>query len=151
MARVLAAVVVGLCVSVGVHAFSQGAPDTTCGNITPVHGASPQTTPAPYTVTPGAVRVIAGEKMLVTLEAAAGESFMGFLLQARTADTDQVAGTFFTTDHKYLNCDNGMNVSIVHYRILCFGLSNVLWPLISSVISAILLKKKRISQTNFVL
>lgn len=118
--RVLAAFVVGVFVSVGVHGFSLGAPDTTCGNITPGHGVSPQTTPAPYTVTPGAVRVIAGEKMLVTLEAAAGESFMGFLLQARTADTDQVAGTFFTTDHKYLNCDNGMNVSTVctvHYIV----------------------------------
>ncbi|KAK4319539.1 hypothetical protein Pmani_009527 [Petrolisthes manimaculis] len=114
VARVLAAVVVGMCVSVGVHAFSQGAPDTTCGNITPVHGTTFQTTPAPYTVTPGAARVIAGEKMLVTLEAAAGESFMGFLLQARTADTDQVTGTFFTTDHKYLNCDNGMNNAVTH-------------------------------------
>lgn len=92
--------------------FSIGAPDTTCGNLEPVHGVPRQSTPAPYTLTPSVVEIEGGKQMLVTLEATGGTAFKGFLLQARNSDTQEVVGTFFTTDHKYLNCENGMNVSI---------------------------------------
>lgn len=115
LARVLAAVVVAtVCVGAGVRGFSQGAPDTTCGNMEPVHGFRSQTSKAPYTITPGAAQVTAGKQIEVMLEANAGEFFAGFLLQARSADSDQVTGTFFTTEHKYLNCDLGMNNAVTH-------------------------------------
>lgn len=101
--------------SPGTSGFSLGAPDTTCGNLEPAHGVPRQSTPAPYTITPSAVEVEGGKQVLVTLQAAEGTAFKGFLVQARNSDTQEVVGTFFTTDHKYLNCENGMNVSILFF------------------------------------
>lgn len=94
----------------GVWAYSQGAPDTTCSSLEPGHRASKQTGPSPYSIAPGNAEVEPAKKMLVTLEAAQ-EPFMGFLVQARAADSQEVVGTFFTTDHAYLTCGKGFNVS----------------------------------------
>lgn len=94
----------------GVRAYSQGAPDTTCSSLEPGHRASKQTGPSPYSIAPGNAEVEPGKKMLVTLEAAQ-DPFMGFLVQARGADSQEVVGTFFTTDHAYLTCGKGFNVS----------------------------------------
>uniref|UniRef100_A0A0P4WM75 Reelin domain-containing protein n=1 Tax=Scylla olivacea TaxID=85551 RepID=A0A0P4WM75_SCYOL len=101
------------CLSGTASGFSQGAPDTTCNSIEPLHGVSRQITPAPYTITPSVVEIEGGKQMEVTLEAGQGVSFKGFLVQGRSAETQDVVGTFFTEDHKYLNCNNGMNVSTV--------------------------------------
>lgn len=94
--------------------YSLGAPDTTCDDLIPAHGPPSQTTPPPYTITPSAVEVEGGKQMLVTLEAKEGAMFRGFLVQGKSSETGDVVGTFFTTDHKYLNCNNGMNNAVTH-------------------------------------
>lgn len=99
------------CVGAGVWAYSRGAPDTTCDTLEPGHRADKQTGPSPYSIAPGSAEVEPGQRMLVTLEAATPDPFMGFLVQARTADSQEVVGTFFTTDHSYLTCGKGFNVS----------------------------------------
>lgn len=105
----------------GTSGYSLGAPDASCGTLEPIHGVPGQSTPAPYTLTPSAVEVEGGKQLLVTLEAAPGTAFKGFVVQARNSDTQEVVGTFFTTDHKYLNCENGMNVSIVRLSLSGLG------------------------------
>lgn len=52
--------------------------------------------------------------MLVTLQAPPNDTFRGFLVQALASGTDDVTGTFFTTDHKYLNCGKGINNAVTH-------------------------------------
>lgn len=94
--------------------YSLGAPDTTCDDLIPAHGPPSQTTPPPYTITPSAVEVEGGKQMLVTLEAKEGAMFRGFLVQGKSSETGDVVGTFFTTDYKYLNCNNGMNNAVTH-------------------------------------
>ncbi|XP_045623369.1 putative ferric-chelate reductase 1 homolog isoform X3 [Procambarus clarkii] len=108
------ALVIWACFCGSAWAFSQGAPDTACATRIPKHGVGPQNSPPPYTITPGSVQVQGGERMLVTLQVAGNTVFKGFIIQARASDTQKVTGTFFTTDHKYLNCDNGMNNAVTH-------------------------------------
>ncbi|CAL4082332.1 unnamed protein product, partial [Meganyctiphanes norvegica] len=91
-------------------AYSRGAPDSACSSMTPGHGQASQSSTSPFSLTPSSVSVEPGQRMLVTLESTTGsDRFMGFLIQARDAETDQVVGTFFTTDHKYLTCGPGFN------------------------------------------
>ncbi|XP_045117607.1 putative ferric-chelate reductase 1 homolog isoform X2 [Portunus trituberculatus] len=102
------------CLSGTASGFSQGSPDTTCRTMEPLHGVSRQITPAPFTITPSVVEIEGGKQMEVTLEAGQGTSFKGFLVEGRSAETQDVVGTFFTEDHKYLNCDNGVNNAVTH-------------------------------------
>ncbi|KAK7053125.1 DOMON domain-containing protein frrs1L [Halocaridina rubra] len=91
--------------------YSRGAPDTTCASLEPGHGLSRQNSPSPYIITPGAATVEGAKRILVTLKAPDNvEGFKGFLVQARKADSQEIVGTFFTTDHSVFTCGKGISI-----------------------------------------
>lgn len=101
--------------NIEVCGYSRGAPDTTCENMTPGHGLTKQDGPSPYTITPSSSSVESGKRMLVTLEAPDDNpGFEGFLVQARRSGSDEIVGTFFTTDHSYITCGKGFNNAVTH-------------------------------------
>ncbi|XP_073725184.1 uncharacterized protein [Misgurnus anguillicaudatus] len=93
--------------------------DTECQGMNVNHGAAAQTTESPFTVTPEQRTFIdseVGHDFDVTLSGTAGNTFMGFMLEARKCETCPPAGTFGLTDPSktvLLTCDgqNGRAVS----------------------------------------
>ncbi|XP_067677368.1 putative defense protein 3 [Haliotis asinina] len=83
-----------------VWGFSRGAGDQACINLTPNHDSTSQNSTPPYTLIVDTTSIRQGGVVTVTLNAtAAGDTFRGFLVQARctkctTADTAIVPGTF---------------------------------------------------------
>ncbi|XP_065104095.2 ferric-chelate reductase 1-like [Paramisgurnus dabryanus] len=79
-------------------------------------GIAAQTTEAPFTVTPEQrtfTDLEVGHDIDVTLSGTAGNTFIGFMLEARKCETCPPAGTFSLTDLSktvLLSCD-GQNVS----------------------------------------
>lgn len=93
--------------------FSAGAPEGTCGTMTPKHlQFVKQATQAPYSVKLSSTAVNAGGEIQVTLAGnSAADKFKGFMLQAR--EGDKPIGTWTVHgDAQTLNCD-GTAVSIV--------------------------------------
>merc|ERR1719244_1939091 len=73
--------------------------------MAPQHGVDPQSSPSPYSITYSQD----ADGYNVVLEAAAGDSFKGFLLQARDPSTDSNIGafTFSSSDVQSLDCNGG--------------------------------------------
>ncbi|KAJ8921030.1 hypothetical protein NQ315_015826 [Exocentrus adspersus] len=83
-------------------AYSAGAPESTCDDMTPKHPVEPQKSELPYKVTANKKEVKAGEVVEITVS---GKTFKGFLLQVRKGD--KAAGQFLIPDDdKYAKASN---------------------------------------------
>ncbi|KAL8582083.1 hypothetical protein ACOMHN_004003 [Nucella lapillus] len=68
------------------HAFSSGAPENSCPTMSPLHGASKQATPPPYSITVSSHEIAPSQIVTVTLSGINGTKFEGFLVTARSSD-----------------------------------------------------------------
>ncbi|XP_063282211.1 putative ferric-chelate reductase 1 [Pelobates fuscus] len=70
-----------------------------CTSMIPTHGASAQTSSAPYTVGLSKCTYSSGERITVTLSTNSGGSqFTGFLIQARAGSSNTPIGSFETSN-----------------------------------------------------
>eukprot|EP00057_Strongylocentrotus_purpuratus_P015304 XP_011669778.1 PREDICTED: putative defense protein Hdd11-like [Strongylocentrotus purpuratus] len=106
-----------LCQVQSSNAYPTGAVTSACGDMTPNHGFSAQTSVSPYTITVSPVFYQPGEQMTVTISRNTGSpALKGILLQARRTGTDQIIGTWSlegTTGFQTLVC-NGANSAVTH-------------------------------------
>ncbi|XP_071124494.1 putative defense protein [Mytilus edulis] len=111
--------IVGLfCCLCFVHAYPTGAPPEACQTRTPQHnGTTASTSAKRYTVTANSTYYTTTENVLVTLKGVLGTKFKGFLIQMRTADRQQIVGTFTvitTAETQLLQCNNVSGAAITH-------------------------------------
>ncbi|KAF4520472.1 hypothetical protein B566_EDAN004723 [Ephemera danica] len=78
-------------VVVVVQAYPDGAPLSTCGDMTPQHGKPAQNSPSPYSIKLSKTSIRSGGKVYVTLEAPSGDSFKGFIIQGRVGQEPTAA------------------------------------------------------------
>lgn len=94
-----------------VRAYSGGAPEGVCEDMTPKHPAPPQTSSFPYTVSVSKKEIKSSDEVEITISG--GQPFKGFLVQVR--DGDKPVGSFKipATDKyaKTINCLGGNAVS----------------------------------------
>ncbi|XP_025111413.1 putative ferric-chelate reductase 1 isoform X2 [Pomacea canaliculata] len=106
-------VVVALLVST-VSGYPSGAPENSCGNLTPSHGGSSSMNVAnsPFTVTASKGTYSPGETITVTLKSASSQTFSGFLVQARSSGSTNPLGTFGTASGtRQLTCGSANSAS----------------------------------------
>jgi len=99
--------------------YSRGAPNNACSNLTPRHGPGPQTSPAPFSVTPIQTNVVPGGAITLRIKATQnGESFKGFMVQATALSNQQNngIGRFINAPQgaQLLSCVSGLENSITH-------------------------------------
>lgn len=96
MAAFKCIIVVAACLSVAL-AYSTGAPQDACANLTPQHGpVEPQKSAVPYTIT-AVDKATRGQTVKVTIRGNnADDKILGFLIQARDGQTP--VGTFKVVD-----------------------------------------------------
>ncbi|XP_064483208.1 putative ferric-chelate reductase 1 homolog isoform X2 [Ornithodoros turicata] len=89
-------IMVVLSVAERVQCLSSGAPDTACADMLPNHGVAPQSGAHSYKVK----GTSSGSTFSVTLEAAGGATFKGFLIRAVFRDKQDsfIPGSFTVTD-----------------------------------------------------
>ncbi|XP_063768738.1 putative ferric-chelate reductase 1 isoform X1 [Eleginops maclovinus] len=100
-----------------VRCYSSGQVEDSCEDMQPHHsGLSPQTEPAPYTVTADHSDYRLGEEVKVQLHAPASTPFIGFLLQAREVGSRSTVGTFTlgAGTAQLITCDQRPNSSVSH-------------------------------------
>ncbi|KAG8009277.1 Ferric-chelate reductase 1 [Nibea albiflora] len=102
-----------VCVSPVALCYSSGQVKDSCEDMQPHHsGLSPQTEPAPFTVTTDHSSYRLGDEVKVQLQAPASTPFIGFLLQAREVGRQSPVGSFSvivgTTQH--LSCNQRPNI-----------------------------------------
>ncbi|XP_030847144.1 putative defense protein 2 [Strongylocentrotus purpuratus] len=99
------------------NAYPSGAPTSACGDMTPGHGFSSQTSVSPYTISVSPAFYQPGQQMNVTISRNANTpALKGILLQARLTGTDEIIGTWSlegTTGFQTLAC-NGANSAVTH-------------------------------------
>jgi len=93
-------------------AFPGGAPTSACKNMVPLHGVDPQSPPSPYSLT--YTEELSGYN--IVLEAAGGDSFKGFFIQAREGGSSNPVGafSFSSSDVQYVDCSGGTNNAVTH-------------------------------------
>ncbi|XP_017044043.1 defense protein l(2)34Fc [Drosophila ficusphila] len=99
--------VIAACLAISVNAYRDGAPATACGDLTPQHGAKPQSTKSPYSLS-GLSHVRSDQKLTLSL---GGDEFLGFIIQARDGQ-NRVVGQFNVLDAKNsqtLDCSGKAN------------------------------------------
>ena len=93
-----------------VLAYSSGAPNGACEDMTPGHGTAAQTVlSSPYQVTVDESYYKAGKAVNVTIKSSGNDIFDGILVQAREANKNTTIGTFsddLPSDVKHLACNN---------------------------------------------
>ena len=98
--------------------YGSGSPRSQCGSMTPGHGLQPQANRnAPFLVKLSASKISKGSEVIVELKSNSGETFKGFIIEARSASGDSIIGTFETIssdDAKYLNCDSTPQSAVTH-------------------------------------
>ncbi|XP_030848243.1 fibropellin-1-like isoform X12 [Strongylocentrotus purpuratus] len=99
------------------NAYPTGAVISACGDMTPNHGFSAQTSVSPYSITVSSAFYQPGQQMTVTISTNTGSlALKGILLQARRTGTDQIIGTWSllgTTGFQTLAC-SGANSAVTH-------------------------------------
>lgn len=102
-------------------ATPNGAPPAACESMTPSHGFEAQTTISPYQLRTMQKTVKGGETITVEIfSTVVGESFKGFLLQARTESVDyEIVGEFLenedeATPFSFRNCSTGIRNAVTH-------------------------------------
>ena len=85
--------------------------------MTPGHGLQPQANRnAPFLVKLSASKIAKGSEVIVELKSNSGETFKGFIIEARS-DDDSIIGTFETIssdDARYLSCDSTPQSAVTH-------------------------------------
>ena len=97
--------------------YSSGSPRSQCGSMTPGHERVPQdNSNAPYQVSLSASKIAKGSEVIVELKSNSGETFKGFIIQARSVGGgDSTIGTFETiNDARYLSCDSTPQSGVTH-------------------------------------
>uniref|UniRef100_A0A803K1Z3 Ferric-chelate reductase 1 n=1 Tax=Xenopus tropicalis TaxID=8364 RepID=A0A803K1Z3_XENTR len=85
--------------SLHVAAYPNGKVEVACGTMEPNHGASPQTSAAPYSLVVSNTTYGNGQSITVTLNnTSQGIPFEGFLIQARAVGGHKPLGTFQVSD-----------------------------------------------------
>uniref|UniRef100_A0A665V8J6 Uncharacterized protein n=1 Tax=Echeneis naucrates TaxID=173247 RepID=A0A665V8J6_ECHNA len=109
-----------LCAAPVVRCFSSGLVTGSCVDMLPNHsGLSPQTDPAPFSVTTDHSNYTHGEEVKVHLQALGSKSFTGFLLQAREEGGQSPVGSFsLTTEAAQLLLCSQRPVSVVRQEAL---------------------------------
>lgn len=119
MRTIISNVAVILALIATARAYSGGAPEGVCEDMTPKHPAPPQTSRFPYTVSANKKEVKTGEELEITISG--GKPFKGFLVQVRDGDNKPV-GNFKIADTdkfaKTINCLGGKAVST--FFCFCF-------------------------------
>ena len=82
-----------------IEGYSSGAATGACESMIPGHGASPQNSPVPYSLTPGEQIVEAGKVLNLTLLATGTDLIKGFMVQAYISGSGTRTGTFITTGY----------------------------------------------------
>ena len=85
--------------------------------MTPGHGLAPQeNSNAPYQVSLSAAKIAKGSEVIVELKSNSGDTFKGFIAEARSVEGDSIIGTFETIsdDAIYLNCDKTPQTGVTH-------------------------------------
>ena len=78
-----------------IEGYGSGAGTGACDSMVPGHGAAPQTSPVPYTLTPGEQMIEAGQVLNLTLTGT--DEIKGFMVQAFVSGAGTRTGTFVTT------------------------------------------------------
>ena len=98
--------------------YGSGSPRSQCGSMTPGHGQQPQdNSDAPFTVKLSASQIAKGSQVIVELKSNSGETFKGFIIEARSVERDSIIGTFETVssgDSRYLSCDSTPQTAVTH-------------------------------------
>ncbi|XP_071496612.1 uncharacterized protein [Diadema antillarum] len=79
-------------------AYSSGAPISACSSLTPGHPYTPQTAASPFTINPKVQYYGPSAPIEVTLNATTGNSFKGFIIQARAVGSITPIGIFGEDD-----------------------------------------------------
>ncbi|XP_035515663.1 putative ferric-chelate reductase 1, partial [Morone saxatilis] len=106
-----------VCVAPVVQCYGSGRVMESCGDMQPHHaGQSPQTGPAPFTITTDRSRYRLGEAVTVQLQAPPSTRFIGFLLQAREVGGQSAVGSFALTSAavQRLTCNQKPNSAVSH-------------------------------------
>lgn len=100
--------------------LSSGAPLTACDTLVPLHqGNSAQPLPSPFAIDLSATNIFPGERIRVQIRSIQGErSFLGFMVQARTADPPiSIVGRFIaptgTPTFQFRDC-SGSQTTVTH-------------------------------------
>ncbi|XP_029935334.1 putative ferric-chelate reductase 1 [Myripristis murdjan] len=106
-----------LCAAPAARCYSSGQVTGSCADLRPHHsGISPQTNPAPFTVTADRSRYRDGEEVTVRLQAPSSTPFTGFLLQAREVGGASPLGSFSLAGGgaQLLTCNQRSNSAVSH-------------------------------------
>ncbi|XP_056219798.1 putative ferric-chelate reductase 1 isoform X2 [Seriola aureovittata] len=106
-----------LCVAPVARCYSSGQVVDSCEDMRPHHsGLSPQTVPAPFSVTAEHSSYKPGEQVTVQLQALGSTPFTGFLLQAREVGGQSPVGSFTLTSGatQLLTCSQRPNSAVSH-------------------------------------
>ncbi|KAI5705434.1 hypothetical protein M8J75_014990 [Diaphorina citri] len=110
-----------LCVSAvaisSVHAFSSGAPEGVCADMTPKHPQTvPQDSESPYKIVLKKKSVAPGGSISVVISSPPGLSFKGFFVQARVGDkpVGQFTKSPSSKFYKVINCLGGSQNAATH-------------------------------------
>lgn len=94
------------------YAYSGGAPESTCNDMTPKHPVDPQTSELPYEIQISKKKISPGDTVEITI--GTNKIFKGYLLQVRKGNN--AVGQFLVPDDdkfsKVLACHGGKAVSI---------------------------------------
>lgn len=108
-----------LCACAGyVGTYPSGAPQETCHDMVPHHGdLLPQGSQSPFYVLPSVLKISSGNKLRLMLASEQNVSFAGFMLQARSLESqEEPLGTFTTLPDmaKALTCGSGIKNTATH-------------------------------------
>ncbi|CAH0556873.1 unnamed protein product [Brassicogethes aeneus] len=102
-----------LAVASGALAYSAGAPESVCDDMTPKHPVDPQKSQSPYKATVGKTAVKPGETVDIKIS---GPSLKGVLVQVRAAN--KAVGSFVIPDDdrhlKAINCHGNKASAATH-------------------------------------
>lgn len=117
-----------LCCSLGLaYGYGSGAPPEVCDDMTPKHPAKPQPSNTyPYLIRVEKNRVKPGESTKVTIEGKKGESFQGFLLEARVGSIP--TGQFSShPEAKTIDCGSAKKNAVTHTNPSVKKSMSVVW------------------------
>lgn len=91
------------------YAYPDGADSVACGNMLPVHdGIPPQTSPAPFTITPSATSVSPGTPLNVVIARTNTVTFLrGFMIEARNPAGQRIGQFNPTAGTRQMICPPG--------------------------------------------
>ncbi|KAF7688456.1 putative defense protein Hdd11 [Silurus meridionalis] len=100
----------------GVAGYTAGAPVGRCGDMTPGHNVTSQTSPSPYTIKVSNTTFSTNQTIKVMIQ---GPVYIGLLLQARSGSNPIAVGTWGTppSNTQHLACSGNSQSAITHSNI----------------------------------